>query len=91
MRHTRRACVLLTLVLVWGMAPQPAAQVPAPNPDFDFDTGNSGIEVIIPWAVPALFQTTAPNDAPIVLRWTTMITNGWFGEFVDRHVKGQTP
>jgi hypothetical protein len=73
------------VILVAVTALRPAAQGPAPNPNFDFDTGNSAIEVIIPWVIPALFQTTAPNDAPIVLRWTTMITNGWFDAIAPYH------
>jgi hypothetical protein len=54
-------------------------------PPFDFDTGNAGIEVIIPAVIPALFQTTTPNDAPIVLRHTTLITNAWFDAIAPYH------
>lgn len=52
---------------------------------FDFDTGNSAIEVIIPAVVPALAQTTALSDAPIVLRHTTLITNAWFDAIAPYH------
>lgn len=52
---------------------------------FDFDTGNSAIEVIIPAVVPPLFETTAPNDAPIVLRHTTLLTNAWFDAIAPYH------
>lgn len=52
---------------------------------FDFDSGNAGIEVIIPTVIPALFETTAPNDAPIVLRHTTLITNAWFDAIAPYH------
>jgi hypothetical protein len=45
---------------------------------FDFDSGNSGIEIIIPAVVPALAQTTTLNDAPMILRHTTKTTNAWF-------------
>ena len=53
--------------------------------DFDFDTGNAGIEVIIPTVIPALVQTTTLNDAPIVLRHTTLITNAWFDAIAPYH------
>jgi hypothetical protein len=55
------------------------------SPAFDFDTGNSAIEVIIPQVIPALAQTTALNDAPIVLRHTTLITNAWFDAIAPYH------
>jgi hypothetical protein len=52
---------------------------------FDFASGNSAIEVIIPAVVPPLFETTAPNDAPIILRHTVMITNAWFDAIAPYH------
>ena len=52
---------------------------------FNFDTGNSGIEVIIPAVIPALAQTTTLNDAPIILRHTTLITNAWFDAIAPYH------
>ena len=55
------------------------------TPPFQFDTGNAGIEVIIPAVIPALFETTTPNDAPIVLRHTTLITNAWFDAIAPYH------
>jgi hypothetical protein len=54
-------------------------------PPFDFDAGNSAIEVIIPGVVPPLFQTTTPNDAPIILRHTTLLTNAWFDAIAPYH------
>src|SRR5262245_51064737 len=69
-------CSLAALV-VWQTRPA-AAQ-------FDFDTGNSGIEVIIPAVIPALAQTTSLNDAPIILRHTTLITNAWFDAIAPYH------
>jgi hypothetical protein len=58
----------------------------AQTPPFDFDAGNAAIEVIIPAVIPALFQTTTPNDAPLVLRHTTLITNAWFDAIAPYHV-----
>lgn len=75
MRHIIGLAVLLGLIVTAAPGSRVSAQVPPPNPAFNFDTGNSGLEVIIPTIIPALFQTTSPNDAPIVLRLTTVITN----------------
>ena len=58
---------------------------PARAQTFNFDTGNSAIEVIIPAVIPALMQTTTLNDAPIVLRHTTLITNAWFDAIAPYH------
>src|SRR5262245_51782652 len=58
-----------SLAALAGWQARPAAA------QFNFDTGNSGIEVIIPAVIPALAQTTSLNDAPIILRHTTLITN----------------
>ena len=65
----------------------------AQAPPFNFDTGNAAIEVIIPAVIPALFQTTAPNDAPIILRHTAVITNAWFDAIAPYHPtsSGSTP
>jgi len=45
---------------------------------FDFDTGNAPIEVIIPNVIPAIFASVGGGDASLILRYTTLITNGWF-------------
>jgi hypothetical protein len=76
--------LVCTLVVVAALAlggPAPSAQAPP----FDFDTGNAAIEVIIPSVIPQLFQTTAPNDAPMILRHTTIITNAWFDAIAPYH------
>ena len=83
MRHIIGLAVLLGLVVTATSGNRVSAQ--GPNPAFNFDTGNSGIEVIIPTVIPALFQTTSPNDAPIVLRVTTVITNAWFDAIAPYH------
>jgi hypothetical protein len=74
---------LVVLVALALVGPVPSAQTPPF--DFDFDTGNSGIEVIIPAVIPALVQTTTLNDAPIILRHTTIITNAWFDAIAPYH------
>ena len=57
----------------------------AQSSSFDFDTGNAPIEVVIPAVIPALVQTTTLNDAPLVLRHTTLITNAWFDAIAPYH------
>ncbi len=52
----------------------------------DLDNGNAAIETVIPTAVIGIFDTS-PNsgDATLVLRFTTMITNGWFDAVAPYH------
>lgn len=73
------ACAALAIATVSPRAASP------PVSAFDFESGNAGIEVIIPAVIPALFATTTPNDAPIVLRHTTLITNAWFDAIAPYH------
>ena len=79
-RQLSTGAVIAAITLAVGGL-TPSAQAPT----FDFDTGNAGIEVIIPAVIPALFQTTTPNDAPIILRHTTVITNAWFDAIAPYH------
>lgn len=54
---------------------------------FNCDTGNAPIEVVIPSVLPVLFGFVSPtaNDATLVLRLTTLITNGWFDAAAPYH------
>lgn len=52
---------------------------------FDFDTGNAPIEVIIPTVIPTIFANVSPGDASLILRFTTLITNGWFDAVSPYH------
>jgi len=54
---------------------------------FDFDTGNSAVEVIIPTIAPVIFQSVSPagGDATLILRITTLINNGWFDATAPYH------
>jgi hypothetical protein len=70
-------CALAIALIVQGTAIRGAT--------FDFDNGNSAIEVIIPAVIPALARTTTLNDAPIILRHTTLITNAWFDAIAPYH------
>ena len=45
---------------------------------FDFESGSAPVEVIIPGVIPIVFTTVNPNDATLVLRTTTLLTNSWF-------------
>ncbi|MEZ4235711.1 MAG: vanadium-dependent haloperoxidase [Myxococcota bacterium] len=58
---------------------------PAAAQSFDFDTGNAPIEVVIPAAVPRILETVRPGDAPLVLRFTTIISGSWFDATAPFH------
>lgn len=45
---------------------------------FDLDTGNAPIEIVIPTAAPRILTRVGAMDATFVLRFTTIITAGWF-------------
>lgn len=61
--------------------------VASPDVPFDIATGNAPVEVIVPAVVPAIYSTVSPgaNDATLVLRITTMITNAWFDAIAPYH------
>jgi hypothetical protein len=82
MPNTLIRCSLVVALTATVSQPAPLAHSTAA---FDFAAGNSAIEVIIPAVIPALFQTTAPNDAPLILRHTTIITNAWFDAIAPYH------
>jgi hypothetical protein len=58
---------------------------PKPGPVFDFDTGNAAIEVVIPNVIPVIFASVNPGDASLILRYTTLITTGWFDAIAPYH------
>src|SRR5262245_58364592 len=80
LRYCVTVCVLLGLLLLSRTTP--LAQAP-----FDMDTGNAAIEVVIPAVIPAILTTVSAgaNDAPLVLRITTVITNAWFDAIAPYH------
>ena len=55
--------------------------------------GNAIFEVIGPVLIPPLLQTTAPNDAPHILRLVVVIDNAWFDAIAPYHptAVGVTP
>lgn len=52
---------------------------------FDFDNGNAAVEIVIPTVVPVIFESVAPGDATLVLRFTTLLTNAWFDATAPYH------
>ena len=80
-----RQYVALASIVCAGLVTLNTSASRAQTPSFDFDAGNAAIDVIIPAVIPALFQTTTPNDAPLVLRHTTLITNAWFDAIAPYH------
>ncbi len=81
-----RTSVLLLFCVMACLAPGPPAWSDPPPP-FDFDTGYSPIEVIIPNVIPAIYQSVSANasDATLVLRVTALITNAWFDAIAPYH------
>jgi len=71
----------------WAAALADAPRTAAGATRFDLNTGNAGIEVVIPEAIKAIFETMSPdgNDAPTVLRVTTMLTQAWFDAIAPYH------
>ena len=54
---------------------------------FDLNHGNAPAEVVVPGVVPVIFDTMSPagNDATLVLRVTTMLTQAWFDAIAPYH------
>jgi len=52
----------------------------------DLASANAAIEVVIPYAVPAIFEASPTGgDATLVLRATTLVTNSWFDAVAPYH------
>ena len=52
----------------------------------DLEQGNAAVEVVIPNAVPAIFEVSPTvGDATLVLRITTLITNAWYDASAPYH------
>jgi hypothetical protein len=71
-------------------APAVALCTPASEPLIDLDVGNAPVELIIPPTIVATLESVSPgaNDAPYVLRFTMMVTNGWFDAIAPYHEAG---
>jgi hypothetical protein len=85
--HSRPFTALVALVLLVLWAPATVDVAAGSAASFDFDNGNAPIEVVIPHALPAIFGSVSAgaNDASIVLRITTLITNAWFDAIAPYH------
>lgn len=80
--RTPVSLLLVTTIAVLTLgARTPRAQAPPP---FDFDSGIAPI-VVGPTIVQALLQTTAANDAPIILRHTTLASQAWYDAIAPYH------
>lgn len=75
------ACVIALMALTTGRV-TPAAQAPPP---FNFDTGAAPVEIIAPAIVQVLLQITPANDAPIILRHTTLASHAWYDALAPYH------
>ncbi|MEP1214482.1 MAG: vanadium-dependent haloperoxidase [Marinobacter sp.] len=72
----------LTLLLVLFTVILPARA----NEHHNLTHGNAAIEVVIPFAIPAIFEASpTAGDATLVLRATTLITNSWFDAVAPYH------
>lgn len=73
---------ILTLSLILCMVIIPARA----NEHHDLANGNAAVEVVIPFAIPAIFEVSpTASDATLVLRATTLITNSWFDAVAPYH------
>lgn len=63
-----------------------ARSQPAPQP-FDIFTGIAPSELIIPRIIPEVYAFVSPvaNDATLVLRITTLVTQAWFDAIAPYH------
>jgi len=78
MNNLTRLTIHLLIVVSVGIA--------LPSTALDFDNGNAAVEVVIPSAVPAVFEVSpTAGDATLVLRFTTMITNAWYESTAPYH------
>lgn len=75
------------LSLLFAIASIGALSAQGPPPPFDFDAGNAPAEVVIPRVIPVVLQDVSPTagDATLVLRFTTLLTNGWFDAIAPYH------
>lgn len=83
----RRLALCLVAALCVAIDPAPAA-AQAPPPAFDLDTGNAPIELIIPTVAPVILSpdvSPSGSDITLVVRVTTLVTNGWFDASAPYH------
>ena len=72
----------LTLSLILSLVMLPAGA----NEHYDLTNGNAAVDIVIPFAIPAIFEMSpTAGDATLVLRATTLITNSWFDAVAPYH------
>ena len=52
---------------------------------FSFADDQAPRDVVIPAAVPVIFQVVSPGDAPLILRTTTLLNHVWFDAIAPYH------
>lgn len=52
---------------------------------FSFSSDQAPRDVVIPAAVPVIFQVVSPGDAPLILRTTTLLNHVWFDAIAPYH------
>lgn len=81
-RYLSNSLQILTLSLILCIIMLPVRA----DEHHDLSSGNAAIEVVIPFAIPAIFEVSpTAADATLVLRATTMITNSWFDAVAPYH------
>ena len=77
------AVLLGALVALSGSRPAEGDQ----QEPFDLATGRAPEQLVVPRAVPAIFESISPTagDATLVLRVTTIVTNAWFDAIAPYH------
>ena len=85
----RRLVTWLVAVVLTGamIAGAPLGAPTQASTAFDLDTGTAPVEIVVPQVVPVIFGSVSPNgnDATMVLRITTLVTNAWFDAIAPYH------
>src|SRR5262245_52210956 len=78
---------MIGVLFIFAVVMTPRTAPVARSQSFDFDNGNACVEVVIPRVIPAILGSVSANanDATLVLRITTIITNAWFDAIAPYH------
>ncbi len=79
--------ILAVMLLIPVAGASTASPAALDEESYDFDNRNIAIDVIIPAVLPVIFGTVSPTggDAPLVFRYTMLITNAWFDAAAPYH------
>lgn len=83
---TGKFAIIVLIALMMVLVLQGSTTSAADTGDFDWVTGNAA-DVIIPTVIPHIFQNVSPSggDAPLVFRYTMLVTNAWFDAAAPYH------